>query len=81
MQSPPPLVLNQEWKAEADGLHLRSGTGTTSLAHKDPTDAAQVPPSVLREHVGDPIIEHGDHTHAREARHQSVSHQEAHRGI
>ncbi|ROV92397.1 hypothetical protein VMCG_09097 [Cytospora schulzeri] len=56
-------------------------TGTNSLAHKDPTDASQVPPSVLREAVGDPVIEHGDHSHGREGRQQSISHQDAHRGI
>ncbi|ROV96489.1 hypothetical protein VSDG_05441 [Cytospora chrysosperma] len=54
---------------------------TSSSTHKDPTDAAQVPPSVMREAVGDPLIEHEDGSHGREGRHQSISHQEAHRGI
>ena len=53
-------------------------TGNSSLAHKDPTDAAQVPPSVLREHVGDPDIVHNDPHHGHDQRHGSVSHQEAH---
>ncbi|KAL6701078.1 hypothetical protein J3F84DRAFT_140195 [Trichoderma pleuroticola] len=47
---------------------------------KDPTDAAQVPPSVLRKHIGEPTIEHGDSTYDRVRRH-SVSHQEQHRGL
>lgn len=47
---------------------------------KDPTDAAQVPPSVLRKHIGEPSIEHGDSTYDRVRRH-SVSHQEQHRGL
>lgn len=59
-------------------LTIANRTGNSSVAHKDPTDAAQVPPSVLREHVGDPDIVHDDHTHGRDARHKSVSHQEAH---
>lgn len=50
-------------------------------AHRDPRDAAQVPPSVLKEHIGHPSIEHGDHNHGHSERHGSVSHQEAHRGI
>ncbi|POS68574.1 hypothetical protein DHEL01_v213032 [Diaporthe helianthi] len=53
-------------------------TANTSVAHKDPTDAAQVPPSVLREHVGDPDILHNDPHHGHDQRHGSVSHQEAH---
>lgn len=59
-------------------LTIATRTGNSSVAHKDPTDAAQVPPSVLREHVGDPDIVHDDHTHGRDERHKSVSHQEAH---
>lgn len=59
-------------------LTMATRTGNSSVAHKDPTDAAQVPPSVLREHVGDPDIVHDDHTHGRDERHKSVSHQEAH---
>ncbi|RMJ03527.1 hypothetical protein CDV36_014951 [Fusarium kuroshium] len=46
---------------------------------KDPTDAAQVPPSVLQKHVPSEIHhEHDEHDHTR--RH-SVSHQEKHRGL
>ncbi|KAK5987171.1 hypothetical protein PT974_11289 [Cladobotryum mycophilum] len=53
--------------------------GRTTTA-RDPTDAAQVPPSVLRKHIGEPTIEHNDAKHDRERRH-SVSHQEQHRGL
>ena len=52
-----------------------TGTG------RDPTDAAQVPPSVLRKHIGEPSIEHGDHGHHRERRNSTKTHQEAFRGI
>ncbi|KAJ4194508.1 hypothetical protein NW767_010012 [Fusarium falciforme] len=46
---------------------------------KDPTDAAQVPPSVLQKHVPSEVHhEHDEHDHTR--RH-SVSHQEKHRGL
>ncbi|KAG5979576.1 hypothetical protein E4U55_005002 [Claviceps digitariae] len=47
---------------------------------RDPTDAAQVPPSVMQKHIGKPSIEHGDKSHDRERR-NSVSHQEQYRGI
>ncbi|KAJ4419781.1 hypothetical protein N0V85_000853 [Neurospora sp. IMI 360204] len=54
---------------------------TSNLAHKDPTDAAQVPPSVLRKNVGEPIIEHDDHGHHRERRNSIKTHQETYSGI
>lgn len=47
---------------------------------KDPTDAAQVPPSVLRKSIGEPELAHDDPSHGRSERH-SVSHQETHRGL
>ncbi|KAL9476559.1 hypothetical protein ACSS6W_006400 [Trichoderma asperelloides] len=50
------------------------------ITAKDPTDAAQVPPSVLQKHIGAPVIEHGDRNYDRVRRH-SVSHQEQHRGL
>ncbi|KAK4244612.1 hypothetical protein C7999DRAFT_35039 [Corynascus novoguineensis] len=56
-------------------------SGTMSNAHRDPTDAAQVPPSVLKKHVGGPSIEHEDTTHHRERRHSIKTHQETFRGI
>lgn len=52
----------------------------SARASKDPTDAAQVPPSVLRQHVGGIAVHHNDPNHDRERRH-SVSHQEQHRGL
>ncbi|KAH7632606.1 hypothetical protein B0T09DRAFT_257281 [Sordaria sp. MPI-SDFR-AT-0083] len=54
---------------------------TSNLAHKDPTDAAQVPPSVLRKSIGEPVIEHEDHGHHRERRNSIKTHQETYSGI
>lgn len=50
------------------------------MGHKDPTDAAQVPPSVLQKHIGAPTVEHDHAKHDHTKRH-SVSHQEQHRGL
>lgn len=61
-----------------DGSKTVGGNKTT-LEDRDPTDATQVPPSVMQKHIGKPSIEHDDHAHDRERRH-SVSHQEQHRG-
>ncbi|KAI8685095.1 hypothetical protein NCS57_00177600 [Fusarium keratoplasticum] len=47
-------------------------------ASRDPCDAAQAPPSALRQHVGDPSIEHDYPEDSTTRRHSSVSHQEAH---
>ncbi|KAI8691908.1 hypothetical protein LRP88_09167 [Fusarium phalaenopsidis] len=47
-------------------------------APRDPCDAAQAPPSALRQHVGDPSIEHDYPEDSTTRRHSSVSHQEAH---
>jgi hypothetical protein len=52
-----------------------------SNLHKDPTDAAQVPPSTMRQHVGDPILAHDDHSHQRERRHSLKTAQETHHGM
>ncbi|KAF5003655.1 hypothetical protein FDECE_9798 [Fusarium decemcellulare] len=52
---------------------------SNDYAHKDPTDAAQVPPSVLQKHVPSEIS-HNDNEHDHSRRH-SVSHQEKHRGL
>jgi len=61
--------------------HQHTATTGTGFAsdHRpsDPTNAAHVPPSVLKEHVGEPTVEHDypeDSTHKR----HSVSHQEQH---
>lgn len=62
----------------------RAGTGvsgTTTAGYRDPTDAAQVPPSVLAQHVGEPVIGHGDTGYDRVRRNSSTSHQETFRGI
>ncbi|KAK4237472.1 hypothetical protein C8A03DRAFT_44683 [Achaetomium macrosporum] len=56
-------------------------SGTTTSTYRDPTDAAQVPPSVLRQHVGAPSIEHDDSTHHRERRNSVQTHQERFSGI
>ncbi|KAK3360324.1 hypothetical protein B0T25DRAFT_565229 [Lasiosphaeria hispida] len=59
----------------------QSGVNHNNLRHKDPTDAAQVPPSVLQQHIGAPVIGHDDHSHNRERRNSTQTHQETHRGI
>ncbi|KAL2148400.1 hypothetical protein VTH82DRAFT_2320 [Thermothelomyces myriococcoides] len=64
-----------------EGTRRTSKSGATSDARRDPTDAAQVPPSVLRKHLGEPLIEHSDATHHRERRNSIKSHQETFRGI
>ncbi|KAH7149462.1 hypothetical protein B0J13DRAFT_306452 [Dactylonectria estremocensis] len=63
-----------------DKTFQRSNDTASAYAHKDPTDAAQVPPSVLQQHIGAPTIAHDDHSHDRARRH-SVSHQDDHRGL
>ncbi|KAI8725171.1 hypothetical protein NCS52_00087500 [Fusarium sp. LHS14.1] len=69
--------------SDLDGSKTVGGDKTfersNNYAGKDPTDAAQVPPSVLQKHVPSEIHhEHDEHDHTR--RH-SVSHQEKHRGL
>lgn len=58
----------------------KSATTGTHMS-KDPTDAAQVPPSVMRKTLGDPVVEHDDHLHARDERHRRASAQEDFRGV
>jgi hypothetical protein len=58
----------------------RSGT-TTSAYNRDPTDAAQVPPSVLQRHVGGPMVEHENPGHHRERRNSIKTHQETFSGV
>ncbi|KAK2020966.1 hypothetical protein LX32DRAFT_632336, partial [Colletotrichum zoysiae] len=69
---------NKTYAQELTSENLRD---TTSGVAKDPTDAAQVPPSVLASHIGEPQIAHGDHGHGRARRNSKVSHQETHRGL
>lgn len=61
-------------------MELDFGHDRMSDERRDPTDATQVPPSVMQKHVGPPTISHDDDRHDRESRH-SVSHQEQHRGL
>ncbi|CAK7272358.1 hypothetical protein SEPCBS119000_005080 [Sporothrix epigloea] len=66
------------------GRQYQDGTGVsghTISGHRDPTDAAQVPPSVLAQHVGEPIVGHGGVANDRIRRNSSTSHQETFRGI
>ncbi|KAK1253544.1 hypothetical protein MKX07_001621 [Trichoderma sp. CBMAI-0711] len=60
-----------------DKTFAQSDSRTTA---KDPTDAAQVPPSVLQKHIGKPSIEHDNHSYDRERRH-SVHQREQHHGL
>ncbi|KAK4149956.1 hypothetical protein C8A00DRAFT_37445 [Chaetomidium leptoderma] len=55
--------------------------GNNTSTYRDPTDAAQVPPSVLQRHVGGPMIEHDDVGHHRERRNSIKTHQESFSGI
>ncbi|KJK84620.1 hypothetical protein H634G_00141 [Metarhizium anisopliae BRIP 53293] len=67
--------------SDLDGSKTFGGNKTSeSMGHKDPTDAAQVPPSVLQKHIGAPTVEHDHAKHDHTKRH-SVSHQEQHRGL
>ncbi|KAH8911927.1 hypothetical protein BR93DRAFT_33822 [Coniochaeta sp. PMI_546] len=59
----------------------QSGTHGSGIGHRDPTDAAQVPPSVLRQTIGDPVVEHDDHHHGRDRRNSSATHQERYSGV
>lgn len=70
--------------SDLDGSKTVGGNKTyqsTGTGHKDPHDAAQVPPSVMQKHVGAPVLEHDDHVHDRERRHSTQTHQEKHSGI
>ncbi|KAL2879570.1 hypothetical protein SGCOL_005180 [Colletotrichum sp. CLE4] len=62
------------------GNKTHAQAGTSSHA-KDPTDAAQVPPSVLAKHIGEPETAHGG-VHGDHGRRNSIpSHQDTHRGL
>jgi hypothetical protein len=69
--------------SDLDGSRTMGGNKTyqSDATSRDPTDAAQVPPSVLRRHLGDPSIEHDDTTHHRERRNSVKTDQETFRGI
>ena len=51
------------------------------MHNSDPTDAAQVPPSTLRKHIGEPEVAHDDHHHGRDRRNSKPTAQEVHRGL
>ncbi|CVK94400.1 uncharacterized protein FMAN_03518 [Fusarium mangiferae] len=58
-----------------------SNTSYRNDMHNSPgatLDAARAPPSALREHLGEPIIEHDYPHESTTKRHSSVSHQEEH---
>ncbi|KAK0638907.1 hypothetical protein B0T16DRAFT_338785 [Cercophora newfieldiana] len=63
------------------GNKTYQSSSASGLGRRDPTDAAQVPPSVLKQHLGDPVVEHGDHTHQRERRNSVKTDQEMFRGL
>jgi len=71
--------------SDLDGSKTLGGNKTyqsgNSSTMRDPTDASQVPPSVLRQHLGDPSLEHTDMHHGRERRNSIKTHQENFRGI
>lgn len=51
------------------------------MAGRDPLDAAQVPPSVMHKHLGEPTVEHDDLEHGRMRRNSRATAQENFRGI
>ncbi|OAA62417.1 hypothetical protein SPI_03957 [Niveomyces insectorum RCEF 264] len=63
----------------------RGGSGgnypSTYDSMRDPKDAAQVPPSVMAEHLGDPSAEYNNALYDRARRNSSATHQESFRGI
>lgn len=56
-------------------------TTATTMAGRDPLDAAQVPPSVMHKHLGEPTVEHDDLEHGRMRRNSRATAQENFRGI
>ncbi|KFH44461.1 hypothetical protein ACRE_047610 [Hapsidospora chrysogenum ATCC 11550] len=72
-----PVHTNEALNKVDPRVHEQKPTTTTTGATNAPIDAAQAPPSVVKEHLGEPSIEHEfphDSTHKR----HSVSHQEQH---
>jgi len=56
----------------------RKQSNSIGADQKDPRDSAQVPPSVLAQHIGDPTVLHDDVSAKHAERHGSISHQEKH---
>ncbi|KAF2965344.1 hypothetical protein GQX73_g8226 [Xylaria multiplex] len=71
--------------SDLDGSRTYGGNKTygadSTAVNKDPTDAAQVPPSVLQKAIGKPAVEHDDEHHGRERRHSLKTSQGTHRGL
>ncbi|KAH8156741.1 hypothetical protein CIB48_g11507 [Xylaria polymorpha] len=71
--------------SDLDGSRTVGGNKTygadSTHMHKDPTDAAQVPPSVMQKAVGKPTILHDDVNHGRERRHSLKTSQEVEHGL
>lgn len=66
------LRLSARTYAQSHPLCSRSGSGdSTGSKGKDPTDAAQVPPSVLAHHTGERLIAHDGHQTDHQSRHGS----------
>ncbi|KAK1829111.1 hypothetical protein QBC39DRAFT_263919 [Podospora conica] len=60
----------------------QQSTGGSMLGGRpDPTDAAQVPPSVMQRAIGEPTVAHDDKHHHRERRNSTATHQESFAGI
>ncbi|KLU93112.1 hypothetical protein MAPG_12051 [Magnaporthiopsis poae ATCC 64411] len=64
-----------------DKTYRSGGATTTTMAGRDPLDAAQVPPSVMHKHLGEPTVEHDDLEHDRMRRNSRATAQENFRGI
>ncbi|KAI0914002.1 hypothetical protein F4823DRAFT_475087 [Ustulina deusta] len=69
--------------SDLDGSRTYGGNKTygADSTNKDPTDAAQVPPSIMQEAIGKPSIEHDDVNHGYERRHSLKTSQEVHHGL
>ncbi|KAI1128825.1 hypothetical protein F5Y10DRAFT_291610 [Nemania abortiva] len=70
--------------SDLDGSKTFGGNktyGANESLERDPTDAAQVPPSVMQKAIGKPSIEHDDMHHGRERRHSLKTDQETYHGL
>ncbi|KFZ22881.1 hypothetical protein V502_02640, partial [Pseudogymnoascus sp. VKM F-4520 (FW-2644)] len=57
------------------------GSNRTNATYKDCLEATEVPPSVMRESIGEPEALHGDRTHNHSGRHGSVSARDSYEGV
>ncbi|KAJ2965487.1 hypothetical protein NUW58_g10874 [Xylaria curta] len=67
--------------SDLDGSRTVGGNKTYGAGSKDPTDAAQVPPSTMQKAIGKPSVEHDDVHHGRERRHSLKTSQEVAHGL